>query len=191
MADPPAPPPRANLRGQVSRAELFAAYLKIGLMGFGGVAPWARRVIVEERRWLNDEDYAAVLGFGQVLPGANTVNAAVIIGDRFQGPAGSVIAVSAMMTAPLAILVVAAAFYDRFQALPDVQGALGGIAAAAAGLVIGTGAKMAVKLKPDPLALTLGLVALVAVVAFKAPLALTVLVLAPLGLGLGFLRRPR
>ena len=192
MADPPVPAtPRASVRGQVSRTELFVAYLKIGLMGFGGVAPWARRVIVEERGWLSEEDYAAVLGFGQVLPGANTVNAAVIIGDRFQGPAGSVIAVLAMLTAPMAILVVAATLYDRFQAQPDLQGALAGIAAAAAGLVIGTGAKMAVRLKPDALAIVLGVAAFVAVAAFKVPLAVTVLVLAPVGLALGLIAERR
>ena len=78
---------------QVSRLDLLAAFLKIGLMGFGGVAPYARRVIVEERQWFPDEDYTAILGFGQILPGANTINAAVIIEDRFEGAFGSVIAV--------------------------------------------------------------------------------------------------
>ena len=66
-----------------TRTELFTGYLRIGLLGFGGVAAWARRVIDEERRWLTEREYAEVLGLGQVLPGPNVGNAAVMIGRRF------------------------------------------------------------------------------------------------------------
>ncbi len=106
-------------------------------MGFDGVARYARRVIVDERQWLPDEDYAAVLGFIQILPGANTINAAVIIGDRFQDTSGSVIAVCSLPAAPMTVMVALASLYDRFAALPRFQAALGGIAAGAAGLSMG------------------------------------------------------
>jgi chromate transporter len=75
------------------RGELFLAYAKIGLLGFGGVAPWARHVIVEERCWLSEREYASILGIGQVLPGPNTVNSSIIIGDHFHGAVGAAIAV--------------------------------------------------------------------------------------------------
>ena len=52
-----------------TRGELFLSYVKIGLLGFGGVAAWARHVIVEDRRWLTEREYAEILGLGQVLPG--------------------------------------------------------------------------------------------------------------------------
>ena len=54
----------------VSKRELFFGFLKIGLLGFGGIAPWARHVIVEERQWVTDKEFAAILGVGQILPGA-------------------------------------------------------------------------------------------------------------------------
>src|ERR1700742_1414752 len=72
----------------VSKQELFLGFLKIGLLGFGGIAPWARHVIVEEKRWVTDKEFAAILGIGQILPGPNTMNAAVMLGDRFQGIPG-------------------------------------------------------------------------------------------------------
>ena len=153
------------------------------------MGPWARRILVEERGWLSEEEYAAALGFSQILPGANTINTAVLVGDRFEGLAGSVIAVGALLAAPMAILILAAVLYDRYGALPDVRGALGGIAAAAAGLVIGTGAKMAFRLKPDALALVLGAGAFFAVAVARVPLPLTVAVLVPAGVALGFARR--
>jgi chromate transporter len=185
----PPSPAQPFVPPHVTKAALFLGFLKIGLIGFGGVGPWARRVIVEERGWMAEADYAAVLGFGQILPGANTINAAVIIGDRFQGAPGAAIAVLALLSAPMAVLIAAAALYDRFGSLPDVRGALSGVAVGAAGLVIGTGLKMAQKLKPDAIALVVGGCALVAVAAFRAPLLATVLALAPIGVGLSFVRR--
>src|SRR5688572_21162389 len=83
--------PEASQTVTPSRSDLFTGYLKIGLFGFGGVAAWARRVIVEERRWMSERDYAEILGLGQVLPGPNVGNAAVMIGRRFHGLAGALL----------------------------------------------------------------------------------------------------
>ena len=126
----------------VSRSALFFGFLKIGLMGFGGVAPVARHIIVEERRWLSERDYAALLGVGQALPGANTVNAALMIGDRFQGPAGALLCVLGLMALPLVILIGVATLYESFAANPYVEAGMSGAAAAAAGLIVGTGLKL-------------------------------------------------
>ncbi|WP_218578103.1 chromate transporter [Vineibacter terrae] len=167
-----APPPG------VTRTALFLGFLKIGLLGFGGVAPWARHVIVEERRWLSEKEYAAILGIGQVLPGPNTMNAAVMIGDRFHGAPGAMLALLAMMAMPLVILVVLASLYASFATVPDVRIAVEAAASAAAGLVIGTAVKMAVKLKPTRLALLVGLLAFAAVGLARLPLLPTVIVLA-------------
>jgi chromate transporter len=140
----------------ITRRSLFLAFLEIGLFGFGGVAPWARFVIVEKRRWLSERDYAELLGVGSVLPGANTVNIAVLFGDRTCGVSGSLCAVAGLLVMPLAILIALAMLYDRFSGLPDVQHALAGAAAATAGLVIGTAGKMARNLRPDGVGLICG-----------------------------------
>lgn len=177
----PASPPTAPL--EVNAAALFLGFLKIGLLGFGGVAPWARHVIVEDRGWLSEAEYAAVLGVGQVLPGANTVNAAVMIGDRFAGFPGAVAAVAGLMAMPLAILIGLAQVYAAFSSDPTVQAALAGSAAAAAGLVIGTGLKMAWRLKPSAGTVVAGLLALGAVAILQLPLVLVIAVLGPLSIG--------
>jgi chromate transporter len=179
----------ASAGKRVSRAALFLGFLKIGLLGFGGIAAWARRIIVEERAWLSERDYASVIGIGQILPGPNTINAAVMIGDRFQGKLGSVIALTALMAMPLAILMSLALVYDRFAALPSMQAAIAGTASAAAGLVIGTALKMARKLKPTRMALLFGLQSFVAVGLLQLPLILVVIVLAPISVAAAFRRR--
>src|SRR4051812_1525982 len=141
----------------VSRTDLVLGFLKIGLLGFGGVASVARHVIVDDRRWLIEREYAAVLGLGQVLPGPNVVNAAAMVGDRFHGVPGCVLAVTVLMAIPLAILIGLAELYAQFAAAPAVQAAVSGAAAAAAGLVIGTALKMARRLKPTLMATAIGL----------------------------------
>ena len=171
-----------------TRRDLFLGYLKIGLFGFGGVAAWARRVIVEERRWLTEREYAEVLGLGQVLPGPNVGNAAVMIGRRFHGLPGALLATAGIYCAPLLILIALSLLYDRFGQRPEVAPAMAGIAAAAAGMVIGTAAKMVGKLKLAPEAIVLLLLATAAAAWGRVSLPLVVLVLAPLSIAASLYR---
>jgi len=173
----------------VSRTELFLGFFSLGLLGLGGIAPWARHIIVERRRWLSEHDYASYIGIGQVVPGSNTINASVLIGQRFQGTLGAVIAVTGLMTMPLIVLIGLAVAYQAFATLPDVQTGLVGASAAAAGMVIGTALKMAWRLRPTPKTVTVGAAACVAACVLQLPLLLTVAVLVPLSLGLTFLGR--
>jgi chromate transporter len=163
----------------VSKGELFLGFLKIGLLGFGGVAPWARHVIIEERKWLTDREFAAMLGLGQILPGPNTMNAAVMIGDRFQGVPGVLLCLLGQMAMPLVIVISLATIYERFASVPEVRAVLIGAAAAAAGLVLGTALKMIQKIKPRPVALLIVALGFGAVGLLAWPLVPVVLVLVP------------
>ena len=164
--------------------QLFLGYAKIGLLGFGGVAPWARQVIVEEKKWLDDREYAALLGIGQVIPGPNTVNSAVIIGDRFRGTLGAIVSVLGIVGTPVLALIGIALLYDRIAALPGVDAAMAAGAAAAAGLVIGTAIKLARKIKPNLAAIAVGLAAFISVGIFHLPMIWAVLVLGPLSIAI-------
>jgi chromate transporter len=170
------------------KAALFLGYAKIGLLGFGGVAAWARRVIVEERRWLSERDYAEVLGLGQILPGPNVGNAAVMIGRRFHGLPGALLATSGLYIGPLAILIALSIFYERFGTTPGVPPFMQGVAAAAAGMVIGTAIKMGQKLRPPPELIAVGLLAVLGAAFLRLPLPIVVVVLAPLGIWLSLRR---
>lgn len=169
----------ASSPGHVGRSDLFFGFLKIGLMGFGGVAPVARHIIVEERRWLSERDYATLLGIGQALPGANTVNAALMIGDRFQGPVGAALCVAGLMALPLVILIGVATLYESFAAYPSVEAAMSGAAAAAAGLIIGTALKIVRGLALGALTLIFGGAAFAAIALFGFPLLPVLAVLIP------------
>jgi len=178
-----------GVRHVVSKRELFLGFLKIGLLGFGGIAPWARQVIVEERRWLTEKEFASILGIGQILPGPNTMNASVMIGDRFQGVAGALLCLLGQMVMPVVVVTSLAAVYERFASLPEVRAGLIGAAAGAAGLVLGTALKMARKIKPTPLALLVGLSAVATIGLLEWPLVPVVAVLVPLAIVTAALER--
>ena len=172
-------------------AALFLAFLKIGVLGFGGVAAFARHVLVEERRFLSAREFAELFGVCSTLPGANTVNLSLILGDRSRGPLGALAAFAGLMGAPLAILVGAAALYQRYGDFALVKAALAGAAAAAAGLVLGTSLKLLRDIGFELVAI--GLVAAIAVASAFARLPmLVILAMAiPAALALGSLREKR
>jgi chromate transporter len=175
----------------IGKSELFLGFLKIGMLGFGGIAPVARHVIVEDRRWLTDTEFAAILGVGQVLPGPNTMNAAVMIGDRFQGIAGVLLCLLGQMLIPLIIVTGLGAIYAQYAGVPVINAFVVGAAAGAAGLVMGTGIRMARKIKPAPLSLLMTAVAFVAVGILELPLVAVVALLVPLSIGLAALEGRR
>jgi chromate transporter len=174
----PSPPDRPR----PSVAALFLTYLKIGLIGFGGVNAWARRVIVEEKHWLSEQEYAEVLGLGQVLPGPNALNVAIQLGERFRGGPGALAAVAGLFGGPMTLLAGLAALHDAYGELPLVKAVLAGTAAAAAGMIIGTAMKMATRLKPSLPIVAVGLCALAGGAALRLPLPWIVLGLAPFGI---------
>jgi chromate transporter len=164
----------------VTHGALFFAFLKMGLLGFGGVAPWVRQVIVEERRWMDDGEFASLLGLSQALPGANTINTAVLLGDRFRGISGAAAAVFGLMAMPLAMAVAVVELYGAVSQNPYMAAAIAGAGAGAAGLVIGTGLKIARNLKLSPRIILVTLVTFVAVGILRLPLVWVLLCLVPL-----------
>jgi len=172
---------RSPLAG-VSRATLFASFLKMGLLGFGGVLPWARRIIVDERRWLDDREFAELIGLCQVLPGPNVVNLAVIIGARSHGPLGSLIAMTGILFVPIGVMLSIAIFYAAVAHAPVARNAIAGASAAAAGLILGTALRLLLQTRPPPRGILTGAAAFVAVGVLQWPLLWVILVLIVVGI---------
>ncbi|HQR52873.1 MAG TPA: chromate transporter [Burkholderiales bacterium] len=168
--------------------QLFVGFCKIGLSGFGGTMPFARRAIVDDRRWLSSEEFSALLGLSQFLPGANLSNLAICVGSRFRGARGAAAAFFGLMSGPFCIVLVLGALYDRYGDIPVVQSMLHGIAAAGAGLILAMGIEMARDLRSRPeLFLVTGAV-LVAIAVLRWPLLPVLLCAAPVGVWLGWRR---
>ena len=140
-----------GLRTPASPTEVFRVFNGLALQGFGGVLPVAQRVLVEQQRWLSREQFVETLSLGQVLPGPNIVNMALMIGDRFFGLRGALAALGGLMTAPLLIVLALAALYGQLSSVPAVAGALRGMGAVSAGLIVATALKVMPTLKNNPL----------------------------------------
>jgi chromate transporter len=128
---------------RVSLSELFIAFATISLSGFGGVLAWSRRMMVDERRWLTPEQFNEAYALCAFLPGPNIVNFSVIFGSRFRGPLGGLVALAGLLGPPMILIIVIGAIYAHFGDLPALRRMLTGVAAAAAGLLMATVAKMA------------------------------------------------
>ena len=152
---------------------------RLALQGFGGVLAVAQRELVEHERWLTPAQFLEVLSLGQVLPGPNIVNMALIIGDRFFGWRGALAALAGLLCMPLLIVLLLATLYREYVDVPMVAGALRGMGAVAAGLVIGTALKLVGSLRHSPLgrplAAALALLTLLAIGVWRWPMAGVVL----------------
>jgi chromate transporter len=142
MPDAPAPP---------TLTDLFLGFLKVGMFGFGGVLPWARRTAVEQRRWLTAGEFTDMLGLCQFLPGGNVMNVTIALGARFHGAVGALVAFVGLMAAPVACVLVLGVIYDQYAQHPVVRRAFAGLAAAASALVLANALKIAAPLRSQPI----------------------------------------
>ena len=192
----PEPVADLPLRQPASRAELFRVFNRLALQGFGGVLPVAHRALVERERWLSPAQFVELLTLGQVLPGPNIINMALIIGDRSFGWRGALAACAGLLTVPMFIVLALATAYGQYAGQAQVAGALRGMGAVAAGLILATAVKLLRTLKGHPLGLpwcaVLGGATLVMVGLLRWPMVWVVLGLGGVGMALAWrrLRQP-
>ncbi len=157
-----------------SLKDIFFTFNTLALQGFGGVLPVAQRVLVEQRRWLNKAQFVEMLSIGQILPGPNIVNLSLMVGDRYFGWRGALAALGGMLLVPLVIVLMLTALYTQFADNAVVSGALRGMGAVAAGLILSTGFKLLTTLKTNvlglPMCLTLAALTFAAVAWMRWPL---------------------
>lgn len=122
--------------------EIFISFLKLGFMSFGGAMPIARRALVEQRHWLSPAEFTELLGLCQFLPGGNAVNLSVAVGMRFRGWRGALAGLLGLMAGPSIVVIGLGVLYERTQDNPYVHRLFGGLAAAAAGLLVAMALKV-------------------------------------------------
>ncbi|MBI3435182.1 MAG: chromate transporter [Proteobacteria bacterium] len=139
---PQASPPQAAPRPP-GVLQLLATFALISICGFGGVLAWSRRMVVDVKRWMTAEEFNDAYALCQMLPGPNIVNFSVVFGQRLRGAAGAAAALAGLMGPPFVIIALLGFLYARLGDVAEVRRVLAAMTAVAAGLVIGTCAKMA------------------------------------------------
>jgi chromate transporter len=138
-----------------SRSDIFWSFSWLALQGFGGVVAVVQRELVEKKQWLTREEFVEDWAVAQILPGPNVVNLSLMIGDCFFGLSGALLALAGMLTFPFAIVLALVIGFSGVADVPQVQGALRGMGAVAAGLVTATGLKLISALRRSPMGMRL------------------------------------
>lgn len=178
MPESELPAPADAAARPASLTELFMAFSVLALQGFGGVLVVAQRELCERHQWLTPREFVELLSTAQVLPGPNVCNLSLMIGDRFFGWRGALTALAGMITAPLILMLTLAWALGEASQVQQMQGlihgALSGIAAVAAGQIVGTVLKLSAPMRQHELgwstALALAALALVMMIWLRWPL---------------------
>src|SRR5262252_3806407 len=114
-AGPAAAAPRPSI------TDLFLAFAGLSLSGFGGVLAWARRMLVENKRWMTAEEFNHLLALCQFLPGPNNVNFCAVFGVRTRGLPGALACLMGLLGPSVVLMIVAGSLYRRFGAMPKLH----------------------------------------------------------------------
>jgi chromate transporter len=177
----------------VSLAALFVAFLKVSLYGIGGGGGlvWAGRIAVDQRRWITDQEFADIVSLCQFMPGPNIVGIAVCIGAKARGAVGTIAAISGFLVIPWGIGLALGLLYLKYAHLTVMRNILGGIAAAAAGLLIATGIRLLMPHRRRPAAMLFAGLAFALMVFSKLPLLVILFSLVPLGIAVAGIEAAR
>lgn len=175
-----------------SNADLFITFARMALQGFGGVLTVVQRELVERKRWMTTAQFVEEWSVAQIMPGPNVVNLSLMLGGRYFGLAGALSALAGLLVLPLVLVLTLAIVFGGISDSPYAQGALRGMGAVAAGLIIGTGLKLGRALLTNVMGwtacLVLALLTFVGVGLLRWPLAWALLGLGVVACGLAYLK---
>ncbi len=162
-------------RAPASVTELFLTFSALALQSFGGALALLERSLVQRKRWLSRSDFLGLFAIGQVLPGPSGIALCVLVGDRFFGLRGALAALAGFLLVPAVVVLSVASVFLQYQHLPPVQGALNGMGAASAGLIIMMAVRMATALRGRRVGMAVAAMSAAAIAVFRWPVAWVVL----------------
>ncbi len=130
---------RSPERSQVSLVHLARYFLRLGTLGFGGpiaLAGYMQRDLVEQRKWVTQEEYLEGLAVSQTLPGPLAAQLAMWLGYVRRGFWGAVAAAVPFILPPFVIVSVVAALYVAYSGTTVIQALFYGVGPAVIALIL-------------------------------------------------------
>jgi chromate transporter len=171
-----------RVEDRVALATLFVGFLKVSLLGFGGGLVWARRIVVDQQRWLDDQEFAEILTLCQFMPGPNIVGITLCVGAKLRGTIGAITTVSGFILIPWSVGLALGSLALHYAHLAVLQNILSGLSAAAAGLMIATGIRLLLPYRSRRTALLFAALAFAGMALTKLPLLFVLFGLAPVSI---------
>ncbi|MBS7361761.1 MAG: chromate transporter [Clostridia bacterium] len=125
--------------------ELVVSFFKIGIMTFGGgyaMLPMLQRELVENRKWVTEEEILNYFAIGQCTPGVIAVNTATFVGYKRCKIPGAIFATIGVVLPSMIIITIIAAVLSNFAHIPAVQHAFAGIRIAVSALIVASVIKL-------------------------------------------------
>ncbi|MFN0113057.1 MAG: chromate efflux transporter [Paracoccaceae bacterium] len=119
--------------------DIWREFGRIGVLSFGGPAAQIalmHRVLVDERKWLGEQEYLRALSFCMLLPGPEAMQLATYAGWRLRGIPGGLLAGGLFVLPGAALILVLAALYTRLGGVPFIDALFLGIKACVVVIVI-------------------------------------------------------
>lgn len=150
--------------------ELFLMFFKLGLFTFGGgyaMLPQIRREVIENKKWLTEDEMIKVIAIAESTPGPLAINMATYVGYKQNKILGSVFSTLGVVLPSLIIIFLISLFFEEFVALTYVSYAFKGIKCAVAFLIIKAGLAMAKKLEKKAFTMIILFVTLALSISFE------------------------
>ncbi|MBV8451221.1 MAG: chromate transporter [Deltaproteobacteria bacterium] len=177
----PTPNERAAYGAEVGA--IFRTFFTAGAISFGGgVVAYLREYIVRKQQWLDDENFLDALELSETLPGLNSVNMSVIIGDRLGGVAGAAAAVAGLLLPGTVVIMTLGVLWSQQRHNPHLRAVLIGVAASAVGLLMTVTLQLGHRQFARPADLVFIAGTFVAVSLLKISLIIVLLTLGPLAI---------
>jgi chromate transporter len=184
----PAPPHSSIAPARLQ--DVYRVFFWIGLFSFGGgLTAWIHREVVLMRGWMTDDEFFSGYALAQVLPGVNSTNIAIYVGQHVRGARGATVALIGMLSAPFFVVIAAAITYHQLALIPGFSAAMAGIAAAAVGMLFRVALSSARGLHRKPHSVIALLASFVAVGLLQWPLFPVLAVIAPLSVAAAWPRK--
>ncbi|HBE78048.1 MAG TPA: chromate transporter [Firmicutes bacterium] len=121
----------------VSYLKLFYIFFRIGLFSFGGGYSMLPMIYQDIQTFglMSPHEFSNVVALSQMTPGPIAVNAATYVGFQSAGFWGAVYATIGVALPSFLIILIIAAFLNRFKSSPTIQAVLAGIRPATVGMI--------------------------------------------------------
>ena len=125
-------------RPVLSLVQLFGSFLRLGLTAFGGLAmlAYVRKLVVDQKRWLDGEDFRDGIALCQVIPGATVMQAAAYVGLRTRGVIGAAVSFIGYGLPAFILMMILSAIYSSTHLLPAVVSTFSGLDAVIVAVLI-------------------------------------------------------
>lgn len=159
-------------------SEAFKFWLKLGFISFGGPAGQIavmQRELVENRKWIDNDDFLHALNYCMLLPGPEAQQLATYCGWKMHGIKGGIVAGAFFVIPSIFFLLILSYVYANYGSVPQVDAVLDGFKAVVVAIVVEAVLKIGQKSFKSKWHIVVAALAFIAIYFLQIPFPLIVL----------------